>query len=277
MRFLLPLLFSLGAAAASADVIVSDFQGAADQYRAQKQGEKATLERNMLLQAGDKVRVLSEEGRLTLRDFQGRTKVLRGSGAEYVVPETASPSWLDNALRGLLAWREGLAASASKGVITTTRGEDDPPRLLGMVRGENLVPNTLETIRLHWDGGSPPYRLEIAGDDRVAWSMTAKSGPLEVPSQALTEERYRVRVSSRRCGSEIRDSGEFFLVPVDELPGRARAILSTPLPPATKSLLVSLALATHPEWRFAALQYAIDAEDAELVAALLAGRSPVGD
>ena len=277
MRVLLPLIFLLVAASTSADVIVSDYEGAARQYRVLQRGEETPLRRSMLLGAGDEVSVQTEEGRVTLVDLQGRTTVVHGAGERYVVPKTVSPSWLDNGFRGVLAWYQGLAASADKVKEFTTRGENDPPRLLGMVRGENLVPDTLETIHLQWGGGSPPYLLEIVGGGVVAWSASVESGSVDVPAGRLTEERYEVRVSSRRHGSEIRDSGVFFLVPVDELPERALAIAATRLPPADKSLLVSLALAAHPEWQFAALQYAIDAADAELVAALLAGQSPAGD
>ncbi len=278
MRLLLPLILTLVATAPSADVVVSNFEGAPEQYLVVHAGEETPPRPGMLLGAGDLVSVRSDEGRLTLVDLGGRTLVLRGAEEEYRVPEAASPTWLDNAFRASSDWWLGLWASNDESVATIARGEDDPPRLLGMVRGENLVPNTLKTIRLDWDGGSAPYRLEIAGDGGIVWNAVVESGPAEIPLHALTEEWYRVRISIRRQGSEIRDAGEIFLVPVDELPEQARAIVASPLPTAIKNLYVSLALAAHPEWRFAALQYAIAGEDARhLEKALLAGRSPVGE
>lgn len=274
MRVLLTVIFVTFCVPVSAEMFVAAFTGDANDYEIDRSGTSVPVSRFAVLEAGDKVVVRAPQGALTLADFQGREHTLRAAETPYTVPKSQAPSWFDNALREAVRWYQGLAGELPEIRETISRGKDEPPQLLAMVPGENLVPTTTNNLRVYWCGGSPPYRLEITNNGGVVWSGWADKSPTQIAADVLTEGRYRVRLSSRAGGVEISDTRVFYLVPVDEFPEGIRRIALSPISGSTKAAFIALGLSQYPEWRFAALQYAIQATDQQLEAALLNGLSP---
>ena len=275
MRALLFIVAFACSAPLWAERFVVGFSGDASQYRIERAGRAIPVRALTVLEPGDLIAITGADGSLVTIDGRGSELRIDPSNSPYTVPKEPMPSWLDNLMREALVWYHGLGGRPEQVIAVISRGEGEPPRLLGMDAPENLVPAAIDELHLFWSGAEAPYRLAIEGGGRVVWEVgPLAASPARTGSLGLGEGPYRVRISARvgtgRQGEEL----PFMVVATDLLPESVQAIRAAGLPQRTQAALMAIRLATYPQWRFAALQYAAIAGDQPLQQALLAGLSP---
>jgi hypothetical protein len=266
---LIPLLF---ATSSFADQRILDIEGADGAVTLVRAGQAVPLLPFASLQVGDEIRVL-KAGTHVLIGGAGRTIRIDETNSPYRVAETQAPTVARNVWAGVIKSYRILVGDDKEVVTIITRGDPaTAPQFICLAPTENLIPEGV-AIRAFWTNGRTPFRLTLSGPeggaDPVEAGMEAVESPALFTAPSLPQGTYRIAIAD---GARVqsRYPAKFQVVPHAALPEQARALLNGDLPPRAKDRLVAAALAGEVAWRYAALLYAARAQDAALLAGLLA-------
>jgi len=275
-RYLILILISLLFATSSfADQRILDIEGADGAVTLVRAGQAVPLVPFASLQVGDEIRVLKAGTQVLIGGGGGNIQVDE-TNSPYRVTETQAPTVAGNVWAGVVESYRSLAGDDKDVISVITRGaRGDPavaPQFRCLADTENLVPEDV-AIRILWTNGRAPFQLSLSGPeggaDPVEVRMDAPASPALFAAPSLPQGAYRVTITDG-AGLQAPYPAKFQVVPSEALPASARALRGSDLPARAKDRLVAAALADKDAWRFAAVLFAARAQDAALLAGLLA-------
>jgi len=269
---LLCLLLLLLATPGLADQRILDIEGADGTVTQVRAGQAVPLVPFASLQVGDEIRVLKAGTRVLIGGGGGNIQVDE-TNSPYRVTETQAPTVTGNVWAGVVNTYRSLVGDDKEVVTIITRG--DPavaPQFICLATTENLIPEGV-LIRAFWTNGRPPFRLTLSGPeggaDPVELRMEAPASPAVFAAPSLPQGAYRIAITDG-AGVQAQHPAKFQVVPSEAMPASAQALRGSELPSRAKDRLVAAALAGEEAWRYAAVLFAARAQDAALLAGLLA-------
>jgi len=266
------LLLLLFATPGLADQRILDIEGADGTVLLVRAGQALPLVPFASLQVGDEIRVLKAGTQVRIGGVGGNIQIDE-TNSPYRVTETQAPTVIGNILAGVVDAYRALAGDTQEVVAIITRG--DPavaPQFRCLADTENLVPEGL-AIRAFWTNGQAPFRLTLRGPeggaDPIDLRTETPASPALFAAPSLPQGAYRITITDG-AGLPARYPAKFQVVPGEALPVSAQALRGSDLPSRAKDRLVAAALAGDDGWRYAAVLFAARAQDAVLLAGLLA-------
>jgi len=201
---------------------VDGFEGAAQGYALERQGQTIEVVALMPLRAGDNLLVRNAAGRIRIHLGESAARSIERSGSPFRVPaggETPTP-WAN-----LMDWTGSLLGGNTGGQPTTqvkvfSRGNSDaPPSSALLYTGTALLAAGRRPLALAWTNGKPPFRVQLTPTGAGQTAVVALDGLAEpicsTPEVDLVPGTYRLEIrdaQARDLLTEIR------VVSTDALP-----------------------------------------------------------
>ncbi|MCF6199173.1 MAG: hypothetical protein L3J67_07215 [Hyphomicrobiaceae bacterium] len=230
-----------------------------------RQGNFIKAEEVMRLQPGDIIKIQDDTSAIRLMMGNGGLKTINKAHSPFTLAGgQAKGSFLAN-LMGEVKKMLVASSDQTEAVAMMTRGRSKQLRLLAANPEDNLVLEGTRQIGVGWTGGKAPYRLSLleAEEDQPLWGHEGLPGNSftitadKTTQQGLAAGEYLLLLES--TGSKTSDSKELELLVVgmDELPEKARKLLTLKLDKRLEARLLINILVTYENWRFYAHSLAI--------------------
>ena len=242
------LLAPMLASTTHAATWIRDFQGQADQYRLERNGQALAIEYYLTLQNGDRLWATDKGYALRLERDDGTVVVVQSTNSPYTVQDTGkAPGTVANLVGWAGAWlrtqKENGAALPT--AILVARNEGKPIKFPLAPEGSTRLSAGNQPLSLAWNGGTPPFRvrLERQGKEPVVFDQTNldqrrfSSPPLELSAGA-----YQLVVSD---AVQQQATVAIDVVPMATLPPAPAGLLSTSTPDSLKETVYAVWLASQ--------------------------------
>lgn len=232
-------------------------------------GTRLPAEPLLQLNKDDAIKLSGEGARIVLVNSSNKQIVLKAN-TTYRASDKASDIVLPAAAEDALEWFRQAVASLLPGGSMISTGRENPPLVNGMDSDSNRIPKAIGRLVFVWDFGQGPFTLALFdGSEKLVFEGTTPKQKLAVALDQFPAGDYRFVLKSTFDGEAVSDEYPFSIVESKSLPDEVLSLDSEEMPETIRKMFQGIMLAQYPEWRFMALQLAIQVKDKPLARALL--------
>lgn len=256
------LLFLLISLNANSAFLIDDYTGDRNGYCLIRDGVRVQVGAMMPLKPGDELSVVSDTGKLTLKEYDGdreETHVITKEDKSYTIPNSKLPV----IIRNLLAINEKWIKNTfypEETILKELKSRSSSAKILlyGERFDESKLDNNLivgfDSLSVYWLGMQPPFTITLKDENGhiIAEETNVVQNNITLTKLALAIGNYDLRVENEFSSSLIK----LAVVDLSKVPLSYIKISQSQIPEKIKNYYATLAMASDPMWLFQALQMA---------------------